>query len=89
MTSTVSRFETRPAPCGQVHDGESFVTEDQQGLMTEDLQFTCGCRESKGPADPVTNPHRRRAPAMRRMRVILRPKPWLDPRHGRSHNGPP
>jgi len=30
-----------------VQDGESFVTEDQQGLMTEDLQFTCGCRESK------------------------------------------
>ena len=47
MTSTVSRFEARPAPCGQVHDGESFVTADQQGLMTEDLQFACGCRESK------------------------------------------
>jgi len=30
-----------------VQDGESFVTEDQQGLMTEDLQFGCGCRESK------------------------------------------
>ena len=47
MTSTVSRFEARRAPCGQVRDGESFVTEDQQGLMTEDLQFACGCRESK------------------------------------------
>ena len=47
MTATVSRFQTRRAPCGQVGDGESFVTEDQQGLITEDLQYACGCRESK------------------------------------------
>ena len=47
MTSTASRFEARRAPCGQVRDGESFVTEDQQGLITQDLQFSCGCKESK------------------------------------------
>ena len=47
MTATVSRFEAELAPCGQVQDGESFVTEDQQGLMTEDLQFTCGCRRAR------------------------------------------
>ena len=47
MTATTSRFEARRAPCGQVQGGDSFVTEDQQGLVTEDLTYACGCRESK------------------------------------------
>ena len=47
MTSTVSRFGARLAPCGTSRDGEAFVTEDHQGLMTEELQFSCGCRISK------------------------------------------
>jgi hypothetical protein len=47
MTATASQFVARRAPCGQVRDGESFVTEDEQGLMTEDLQFACGCRIAK------------------------------------------
>ena len=47
MTSTISRFEAAPAPCGQRHDGESFVTEDQQGLVTQDSRFACGCRSTK------------------------------------------
>ena len=44
MTATVSRFEARLAPVRTSQDGESFVTEDHQGLITEDLQFSCGCR---------------------------------------------
>ncbi len=40
MTATVSRFGARLAPCGTSQDGESFVTEDHQGLITEELQFT-------------------------------------------------
>jgi hypothetical protein len=47
MTATVSRFEARRAPCGTSRDGESFVTEDHQGLITEELQFSCGCRIAK------------------------------------------
>ena len=47
MTATVSRFEARRTPCGQVRDGESFVTEDQQGLVTEELRFSCGCTINK------------------------------------------
>ena len=47
MTSTISRFEATPAPCGQRRDGESFVTEDQQGLVTEDSRYSCGCRSTK------------------------------------------
>jgi hypothetical protein len=47
MTATVSRFGARLAPCGTSHGGESFVTEDHQGLITEELQFECGCRIAK------------------------------------------
>lgn len=47
MTATISRFEARPAPCGLSRDGDSFVTEDEQGLITEELKFSCGCRSSR------------------------------------------
>jgi hypothetical protein len=47
VTSTISRFEGRLAPCGNSRDGECFVTEDQQGLITEELRFACGCRIAK------------------------------------------
>jgi len=47
MTATASRFEARLAPCGRQSDGEQYVTEDQQGLVTEQLLFTCGCRSAK------------------------------------------
>jgi hypothetical protein len=47
VTSTISRFVAAPAPCGQILEGERFVTEDQQGLMTEELHFDCGCRTSR------------------------------------------
>ena len=47
MTSTISRFQARLAPCGRAHDGESFVTEDQHGLVTEEIRFSCGCRTAR------------------------------------------
>ena len=47
MTSTISRFQARPAPCGRPHDGESFVTEDLHGLVTEEIRFSCGCRTAR------------------------------------------
>ena len=34
MTSTITRFEPRLAPCGKQRGGEQFVTEDLQGLVT-------------------------------------------------------
>lgn len=43
MTSTISRFEARTAPCGQRWDGERAVTEDLQGLVTEEVAYSCGC----------------------------------------------
>jgi hypothetical protein len=43
VTSTISRFTAAPAPCGKILEGERFVTEDQQGLVTEEMRFDCGC----------------------------------------------
>jgi hypothetical protein len=47
VTSTISRFTAAPAPCGRICEGERFVTEDRQGLVTEELHFDCGCRTSR------------------------------------------
>jgi len=47
MTTTISRFEAKLAPCGHTHDGERLYSEDLQGLATEDLRFTCGCSSAK------------------------------------------
>ena len=43
MSVTVTRFDGGSAPCGSQDGGERTVTADQQGLMTEDVLFTCGC----------------------------------------------
>jgi hypothetical protein len=47
VSATAAAFEPRLAPCGHSHGGEQFLTEDHQGLVTEDLRFTCGCRSSR------------------------------------------
>ena len=47
MSATAAVFEPRLAPCGHRHGGETFLTEDHQGLVTEELRFTCGCRRSR------------------------------------------
>jgi hypothetical protein len=44
VTATISRFEATLAPCGKQQDGEQCVTEDQQGLVTEEITYSCGCR---------------------------------------------
>ncbi|WP_109509230.1 hypothetical protein [Nocardioides speluncae] len=44
MTSTITRFEARPAPCGRQCGGEQFATEDGQGLVTLDVRYACGCQ---------------------------------------------
>jgi hypothetical protein len=44
VTSTITRFERRPAPCGREVAGEQCETEDQQGLLTRDVVYECGCQ---------------------------------------------
>jgi hypothetical protein len=47
MSATAAVFEPRLAPCGHTRGGEQYVTEDHQGLVTEDLRYSCGCRASR------------------------------------------
>ena len=47
MTSTISSFKAIPAPCGTSSDGERVVMEDQQGLVTEEVRYSCGCQSTK------------------------------------------
>jgi hypothetical protein len=47
VSGVATTFEPRPAPCGRTYGGEQFLTEDHQGLVTEDLQFSCGCRSTR------------------------------------------
>ncbi len=47
MTATISRFDAKLAPCGNQHGGERYLSEDQQGLVTEELRYSCGCRVTK------------------------------------------
>ncbi|HSE09639.1 MAG TPA: hypothetical protein VLB29_13315 [Nocardioidaceae bacterium] len=47
MTSTITRFEARLAPCGRREPGERSVNEDGQGLVFENVTYDCGCRSTK------------------------------------------
>lgn len=47
MTSTITTFEATLAPCGQHKSGTRSMTEDQFGLSTEEVSFSCGCRSSR------------------------------------------
>lgn len=44
MPLTSNSFKGRQAPCGQVVDGERVQDRDDECLLTEDLNYTCGCR---------------------------------------------
>jgi hypothetical protein len=47
VTSTITRFEPTFAPCGLRKAGERSVSEDEQGLVAEEVTYACGCRSSK------------------------------------------
>lgn len=44
MPLTSIRFERQLAPCGRVVDGESYHDRDEQTVLTEELDYACGCR---------------------------------------------
>jgi hypothetical protein len=44
MAATSSSFSTQRAPCGRVVNGESYEDRDDEALLTEELNFACGCR---------------------------------------------
>lgn len=44
MASTSSSFSTQAAPCGRVVSGESYEDRDDDALLTQEVDFACGCR---------------------------------------------
>ena len=40
-------FDAVLAPCHNLRDGERTTTEDQQGLITEDVAYDCGCQSHR------------------------------------------
>jgi membrane-bound inhibitor of C-type lysozyme len=44
MTDTNSSFKAQQAPCGRITDGESYQDRDDDALLTEELDYACGCR---------------------------------------------
>jgi membrane-bound inhibitor of C-type lysozyme len=39
-----TNFQSQQAPCGQVVNGESYQDQDEEVLVTEELDYSCGCR---------------------------------------------
>jgi hypothetical protein len=37
-------FKSQQAPCGRIVDGESYQDRDQETLVTEEVDYACGCR---------------------------------------------
>lgn len=44
MALTKTRFTRRQAPCGQTVDGERYEDRDDETMLTEELDYACGCR---------------------------------------------
>ena len=44
MATASNRFSNQPAPCGRSVDGESFQDRDEEVLLTDALNYACGCR---------------------------------------------
>jgi hypothetical protein len=44
MPRTITRFEAARAPCGRTVNGESFQDQDDEILVTVELDYACGCR---------------------------------------------
>jgi hypothetical protein len=45
MVATTTHFTKQKAPCGHTADGDHHVEADDDGLIYDDLKYSCGCRE--------------------------------------------
>jgi hypothetical protein len=41
---TNTSFKDQQAPCGRIVDAESYQDRDDDALLTEELNYACGCR---------------------------------------------
>ena len=39
-----STFKGQQAPCGQIVDGQNYQDRDEEALVTDELDYACGCR---------------------------------------------
>lgn len=44
MALTNTSFNRRQAPCGRTVDGERYEDRDEETMLTEELDYACGCR---------------------------------------------
>ena len=44
MPATSTSFKGQQAPCGRIVDGETYEDEDQETLLTKEVDWACGCR---------------------------------------------
>ncbi|HYN81711.1 MAG TPA: hypothetical protein VES88_09440 [Gemmatimonadaceae bacterium] len=44
MASKSTSLKGQQAPCGRIADAESYQDRDDDALLTEELDYACGCR---------------------------------------------
>jgi len=44
MAATKIPFTSQKAPCGRVVDGEHLQDQDDDGLVTDNFYYACGCQ---------------------------------------------
>ena len=44
MAATSILFQSEKAPCGRIVEGEHFQDQDDEGLVTDNFYYACGCR---------------------------------------------
>jgi hypothetical protein len=43
MMLTHNHFTSQQAPCGQIVDAEDYEDRDDETLVTQELEYACGC----------------------------------------------
>ena len=44
MVATHTSFTSQRAPCGRVADGETYQDRDDETVLTQEMDYACGCR---------------------------------------------
>lgn len=44
MPATSTSFKSQQAPCGRIVDGETYEDQDSETLLTQEVDYACGCR---------------------------------------------
>jgi hypothetical protein len=44
MPATSTSFKNQQAPCGRIVEGETYEDQDQETLLTQEVDYACGCR---------------------------------------------